>query len=78
MEEQVEAGRTKTIGISNFNSEQIEKIWNSAKIKPSCLQTRINPYYQQPELRDFCSKKNIAVVGYSSLRSRGPPIAAQK
>lgn len=72
MEEQVQAGRVKTIGISNFSKEQIQKIWDTDTIKPACLQVKINPYYQQQELRDFCKEKNIVVVAYSSLRSRGP------
>lgn len=71
MEEQVDAGCTKAIGLSNFNSRQIKKIWDSARIKPSCLQVELQPYMQQPELVDFCHKKNIVVVGYSAFGSGG-------
>jgi alcohol dehydrogenase (NADP+) len=38
MEAQVKAGRTRSIGISNFNESQILNILNSAEIKPSNLQ----------------------------------------
>lgn len=34
MEKCVELGLTKSIGISNFNSEQIERLLKVAKIKP--------------------------------------------
>ena len=34
MEAQVDAGRAKAIGLSNFNSKQIENIVQSARIKP--------------------------------------------
>lgn len=71
MEEQVDAGRTKTIGLSNFNVRQIQRVWDAAKIKPASLQVELQPYMQQPELVDFCHKKNIVVVGYSSLGSGG-------
>lgn len=67
MEEQVDAGRAKTIGLSNFSIEQIQKVWDSARIKPANLQIRLTPYLQKPELIDFCHKKNIVVVGYSTL-----------
>lgn len=71
MEKQVAAGRTKSIGLSNFNTTQIQRIWDSAKIKPACLQIEIHPYLQQPETREFCNKKGIIVVGFASLGSRG-------
>jgi len=35
MEEQVDAGRTKSIGISNFNEAQIERIIKAARIQPA-------------------------------------------
>jgi len=38
MEKQVESGRTRSIGLSNFNEEQILTIWKNAQIKPSNLQ----------------------------------------
>lgn len=71
MEEQVDAGRTKAIGLSNFNIRQIQRVWDLASIKPVCLQVELHPYMQQPELIDFCFKKNIVVVGYSSLGAGG-------
>lgn len=38
MEEQVRDGRTKSIGLSNFNEKQILNVWENAQIKPSNLQ----------------------------------------
>lgn len=38
MEKQVRKGRTKSIGLSNFNEKQILNIWENAQIKPSNLQ----------------------------------------
>ena len=34
MEECVELGLTKSIGLSNFNSEQIERVLSVATVKP--------------------------------------------
>ena len=38
MEEQVRQGRTRSIGLSNFNQSQIANVYDNANIKPSNLQ----------------------------------------
>jgi len=38
MEKQVDAGRAVSIGISNFNSKQIERIVRAARIRPANIQ----------------------------------------
>ena len=38
MEKQVKAGRTRSIGVSNFNQTQILNVYDNAEIKPSNLQ----------------------------------------
>ncbi|KAJ3643651.1 hypothetical protein Zmor_026350 [Zophobas morio] len=67
MEEQVDAGRTKNIGLSNYNISQITTVLKSARIKPACLQVELNVYLQQRELVDFCKKNGIANVAYFPL-----------
>ncbi len=71
MESQVDAGRARSIGLSNFNSQQIEKIVKKARIKPANLQVELSAYFQQKRLREVCKKYGITVVGYSSLGSPG-------
>ena len=56
MESQVEAGRTKAIGLSNFNSHQIERIVQTSRIKPANLQVEMHAYFQQKRLRAYCKK----------------------
>ncbi|CAH1118942.1 unnamed protein product [Phaedon cochleariae] len=67
MEEQVDAGRTRAIGLSNFNQSQIERIIKAARIKPACLQIELHLSLQQRDLVQFCHKNNIVVVAYSPL-----------
>ncbi|CAH1959419.1 unnamed protein product [Acanthoscelides obtectus] len=71
MEEQVDAGRTKAIGLSNFNIRQIERILKCCRIKPACLQIEIHAAMQQKELVDFCHKNGIVVVAYCPLGAPG-------
>lgn len=71
MEEQVRKGRTKSIGLSNFNEKQILNIWENAQIKPSNLQVELHAYLQQNSLRQLCQTHNIIITAYSPLGSPG-------
>lgn len=69
MEAQVDAGRTKSIGLSNFNIRQIERILKSSRIPPTNIQVELHIYYQQKELRDYCKKNDITICAYAPLGS---------
>ncbi|XP_044744502.1 1,5-anhydro-D-fructose reductase-like [Coccinella septempunctata] len=69
MEEMVELGKTRSIGISNFNKNQIARILEKATIKPANLQIEAHLYLQNTELIEFCKKHGISVVAYSPLGS---------
>ncbi|XP_015586347.1 alcohol dehydrogenase [NADP(+)] [Cephus cinctus] len=71
MEKQVADKRTKAIGLSNFNIQQINKILAAAKLPVSNLQIELHVYFQQKELVEFCKSKGITVTAYSPLGSRG-------
>ncbi|KAL7299979.1 hypothetical protein TKK_0007294 [Trichogramma kaykai] len=74
MEKQVKAGRTRSIGLSNFNQSQIAKIYDNAEIKPSNLQIELQAYNQQRPLREFTALRNIAITAFSTLGSPGSSI----
>lgn len=71
MENQVDAGRTRSIGISNFNEKQINRILSIAHIPPAALQIELHLYFQQKPMVEFCKSKNILVISYSSLGTPG-------
>ncbi|KAH1006447.1 1,5-anhydro-D-fructose reductase isoform X1 [Dendroctonus ponderosae] len=71
MEEQVRMGRIKAIGVSNFNAEQLERLYDNADIKPDVLQVEMHAYLQQRELRAVCQRLHVAVTAYSPLGSPG-------
>ncbi|VEN50188.1 unnamed protein product [Callosobruchus maculatus] len=78
MEEQVDAGRTKAIGISNFNKQQVERILKCARTKPASLQVELHVLLQQKGLVEFCQKNGIVVVAYSPLGSPGFNVFMEK
>lgn len=53
MEKQVLEGRTKAIGLSNFNIDQIKRILDNAKLPVSNLQIELHVYFQQKDLVNF-------------------------
>ena len=71
MEDQVDAGLTKSIGISNFNEDQIGRIVQGSRIKPANLQVELHVEFQQKSLRECCEKHGITICAYSPLGSPG-------
>lgn len=67
----VTKGLTKSIGVSNFNKIQVERLMQNATIKPAILQIEMHVYLQQIELVEFCKNNNIIVTAYSPLGSKG-------
>lgn len=73
LEEQVQLGKAKTIGLSNFNQDQVRRILEAAKIKPATNQIELHAYLQQPELVKYCQDNGIVVVSYQTLGNPGLP-----
>ncbi|CAH1641986.1 unnamed protein product [Spodoptera littoralis] len=73
MEGLVGKGLAKTIGVSNFNSVQLQRILDKGKIPPVVNQVECHPYLTQQRLDAFCREKNIQLSCYGVLGSKGTP-----
>ncbi|KAJ8963485.1 hypothetical protein NQ318_018968 [Aromia moschata] len=67
MEECVKLGLTKSVGLSNFNKDQIERVLKNCVIKPVVNQVEVNPNINQKDLIGFCKERDIVVVGFCPL-----------
>lgn len=62
-------GRIRSIGVSNFLPEHLERIIGDSGVTPAVNQIELHPQYQQRDVRDFHSQHGIAIESYSPLGS---------
>ena len=67
MEKAYKEGKVKAIGLSNFNTKQIQEILDVCEVKPAVLQTEVHPYSQEKELKQFLSKEGIVIQAWYPL-----------
>lgn len=72
MERLVATGKVKSIGVSNFNSEQIARLLSSAQIKPVVNQVECSTQINQTKLTKFCRERGIVVTGFCPLGHPNP------
>jgi len=75
MEDAVKQGLTRSIGVSNFNKDQIERIRSEGSILPANIQIEIHPYLPNAKMVEYCKSKNMVVTAYSPLGSPDRPWA---
>ena len=63
----IEKGMTKSIGVSNYNVQNILIILSFCKIKPAVNEVEFHPYLYQKDLQEFCDKEGIKIFSYYPL-----------
>ncbi|MGZ6225157.1 MAG: aldo/keto reductase [Syntrophales bacterium] len=67
LENLMDEGRCKAIGLSDISLEKVQQIFESARIKPAVVQVESHPYLPQWDLLDFCKKKGIVLLAFAPL-----------
>jgi diketogulonate reductase-like aldo/keto reductase len=67
----VDAGLTKSIGVSNFGTAMLVDMMTYARIPPAMNQIEVNPLHTREDLITFCHQFNIQVTAYSQFGSTG-------
>jgi diketogulonate reductase-like aldo/keto reductase len=81
MEKAVELGKVKSIGLADFDQENIEVILKNASIKPAICQIECNPFNTNESLRNYIKEKNLNIniiswfpLGRQFQRSKNVPV----
>lgn len=67
MEDLLESGKTRAIGVSNFRGEHLNELMQTANVTPMVNQIFLNPSDMQQEVVDYNNEYNILSEAYSPL-----------
>ena len=71
MEELVDAGLVRSIGVSNFSSLQLADLLSYARHRPAVNQIECHPFFPQVNLRGMCRRNQIRIISYTPLGRPG-------
>ena len=71
MEQAVQEGKVRSIGLSNWYIEELEEFLPQITIMPAVVQNEIHPYYQELEVVPYIQSKGIVVEGWYPFGGRG-------
>jgi diketogulonate reductase-like aldo/keto reductase len=73
LEELVEEGKCKAIGLSDIGLEELKQIVEGAKIKPAVVHVESHPYLPEWELLAYCRKHGIVLQAFAALGHNSEP-----
>jgi len=73
LENLVDEGRCKAIGLSDVSVEKVKEIFESARIKPAVVHVESHPYLPQWDLVEFCHRNGIVFQAFAALGHSSEP-----
>lgn len=67
LEEAYEEGTIKAIGVSNFEIDDLENLFETAKVKPMLNQIKYHIGHRDEQLVQFCQENDMVVEAYSPI-----------
>ncbi len=74
MEKLYKIGLIRAIGVSNFQEQHLNKIFDTCEIKPHANEIECNPYLTVRTLCNFCRKNDIRVINWFPLGGPREPL----
>ena len=73
MEGLVSEGKCKAIGLSDVSLEQVQHIFEAARIKPAVVHVESHPYLPQWDILNYCRKNGIVLQAFAALGHSSEP-----
>ena len=67
LEALVDQGDCRAIGLSDITLNELQRVYESARIKPAVVQVESHPYLPETELLEFCKQKGIVFLAFAPL-----------
>jgi alcohol dehydrogenase (NADP+) len=67
MEDLVDHGKCRAIGLSDIGLEELRPLYEAARIKPAAVQVEAHPYLPETELLEFCKENEIVFLAFAPL-----------
>jgi 2,5-diketo-D-gluconate reductase A len=67
LEEFYRDGRARSIGVSNFQINHLNRLAAETDVVPAVNQVEVHPYLTQAPLREYCIDKQIAIEAWSPI-----------
>ncbi|AXE96692.1 aldo/keto reductase [Paraburkholderia terricola] len=67
MENLVDRGNCRAIGLSDIGLDELRPLYESARIKPAVVQVEAHPYLPETELLEFCQEKGMVFLAFAPL-----------
>ncbi|XP_018027911.1 aldo-keto reductase family 1 member C15 [Hyalella azteca] len=71
MEAVRDLGLAKSIGVSNFGTAQLRRLFAIAKIPPAVNQLEMHAEFQQPDMVEYSRQTGLVLTSYATLGSPG-------
>jgi diketogulonate reductase-like aldo/keto reductase len=69
MEEAVDAGKIRSVGVSNFSFHHLDALLRTARITPAVNQVECHVGLQNTRLKEYLDEKGIVMEGYAPFKS---------
>lgn len=71
LEDLYDAGRARSIGVSNFLIHHLEDLLEEARVTPMVNQVEFHPRLQQPDLQAYCAEHDIRLEAWRPIMKGG-------
>lgn len=73
LENLVDEGRCRAIGLSDVSLEQVKDIFDVARIKPAVVHVESHPYLPEWDLLNYCQENGIVLQAFAALGHSSVP-----